>query len=141
MKISAVRRFRFCAGHRLAGHEGPCRNLHGHNYVVYLHVSAAQLDSLGRVVDFSVLEETFGNWIDANWDHAFLIAEGDSEALTALRFIPDQKIFELPYSPTAENLARYLVEFVAPKLLRSYELSVDKIVLWETENCFVEVVP
>ncbi len=141
MKISAIRRFRFCAGHRLAQHEGPCRNLHGHNYVVYLHVTAPRLDPLGRVVDFAVLEETFGNWLNTHWDHAFLVSEADLEALRALEVIEGQKIFKLPCNPTAENMGRYLVEKVAPHVLKDRSVTIEKLVLWETENCFVEIVP
>lgn len=106
---------------------------------MYLHVSAPQLDSIGRVVDFAVLKETVGDWLDKHWDHAFLVAENDTEALHALELIPNQKIFRLPYSPTAENLALYLIEHLAPSLLGSFNLKVHKVVLWETENCMVEI--
>ena len=53
--ITCTRRIQFCAGHRVMGHEGKCRNLHGHNYVVFVTAQADELDSVGRVIDFSVL--------------------------------------------------------------------------------------
>ena len=72
MKTTATRRLQFCAGHRVHDHESECRNLHGHNYVVFLTAASTSddpLDKLGRVIDFGVLKEKFGAWIDEWWDH------------------------------------------------------------------------
>ena len=63
MNISLMRQISFCAGHRLLGHEGKCANLHGHNYVAEIYVSGAEFDSLGRVVDFAVINRLFKGWI------------------------------------------------------------------------------
>lgn len=146
--ISAVRKLQFCAGHRLFKHESKCRHLHGHNYQIFLHAQSTSnisesnsynLDQIGRVIDFSILKERFLPWIEENWDHGFIVWQGDLEAIDALRAIPEQKLFLLDSNPTAENLALYLLNQVAPKLLANTDVSIYKIVLWETENCFVEV--
>ena len=121
-------------------HEGKCRHLHGHNYQVFFHArNAGGLDNLGRVVDFGVLKDKFGRWIEENWDHGFIVWQEDGEALAALKQIPDQKIFVLPANPTAENMALYLLNDVAGKLLEGTAAEIVKVVLWETENCSVEV--
>ena len=73
MSITIMRQVKFCAGHRLLNHEGKCANLHGHNYLVEFHVTGNEVDSLGRVVDFSVLNKLFKGWIDENWDHGFVL--------------------------------------------------------------------
>jgi 6-pyruvoyltetrahydropterin/6-carboxytetrahydropterin synthase len=147
-KISAVRKLQFCAGHRVYKHESKCAHLHGHNYLVYIHAQAkddaegeavSQLDALGRVIDFSVLKEKFSQWIEQNWDHGFILWQEDLEAIAAMKTLPGQKLFLLGKNPTAENLAHYLLAEVAPVLLRDTGVKVVKIVLWETENCFVEV--
>ena len=39
--------------HRLPGHEGGCRFLHGHNYIVEVSVRSDVLDSMGMVMDFA----------------------------------------------------------------------------------------
>ena len=49
-------------------------------------------------------------------------------------------IFILDNNPTAENMANYLLHEVSPKVLQGTGVEVHKIVFWETENCFVEVV-
>ncbi len=142
MNVTVMRLVKFCAGHRLLGHEGKCANLHGHNYVVEFHVTGREFDELGRVVDFQVINQLFKGWIDENWDHGFLIWAKDENALQSLRQVEPNRIFELPYNPTAENMARYLLQQVAPHLIASikgYDLQCTKVVVWETENSSAEV--
>ncbi len=143
MTTVATRKLQFCAGHRIYKHESKCRHLHGHNYHLYLHARAKDennsLDSLGRVIDFGVLKSRFLPWIEENWDHGFIIWTEDKEAIAALQAVPEQKLFLLDRNPTAENLATYLIDVVAPALLKDDAVSICKIVLYETENCFVEV--
>src|SRR5262249_22784820 len=55
--ITATRRIQFAAGHRVFGHEGKCRYLHGHNFVALVTAAADDLDAVGRVIDFGVLKE------------------------------------------------------------------------------------
>jgi 6-pyruvoyltetrahydropterin/6-carboxytetrahydropterin synthase len=137
-----MRQVKFCAGHRLLGHEGKCANLHGHNYVVEFHITGREFDELGRVVDFQVINHLFKGWIDENWDHGFLIWTKDEDAIRALRQVSPNRVYELPYNPTAENMARYLFQQIAPVLIatvKGYDLHCTKVVVWETENAFAEV--
>lgn len=140
-KTTCTRRIQFCAGHRVMDHESKCRNLHGHNYVVYFTAELdTTLDSLGRVVDFSVLKALFGGWIDENWDHGFVLFEKDKEAISVLSTMENQKIAYMPYNPTAENMAHYLLHDLAPELLADHEgLRLVKVRVEETENCAAEV--
>ena len=137
--ISAVRRVQFSAGHRLYGHEGRCAHLHGHNYVAFFHATADQLDAVGRVVDFRVLEARLGGWIERHWDHGFIYNRNDQQVQQALAAVPGQKAFALEGNPTAENLARYLLNVVGPQELAGTGVRLERVVLWETENCYVEV--
>lgn len=136
-----MKKIDFCAGHRLMNHGGKCENLHGHNYRLEVYVSANELDGLGRVVDFADLREHFKSWIDENWDHGFVLAESDSEAIAAIRSVTPHRLFLLPFNPTAENMARYLMDEVAPKLnfTGKRQVQVTRIVLWETETSYAEV--
>ena len=76
-QLSLIRQLKFCAGHRLYRHESKCAFFHGHNYRVDIEVVAAgggvEVDSVGRIVDFSLIKQRMLSWLDANWDHAFLI--------------------------------------------------------------------
>ena len=137
-----MRQVKFCAGHRLLGHEGKCANLHGHNYLIQFHVTGNEIDELGRVVDFGVINRLCKGWIDDHWDHGFIVWDADENALTALEQVRPNKIYRLPYNPTAENMARYLLDEVGPTLIetiKGYDLRLTKVVVWETENAFAEV--
>jgi 6-pyruvoyltetrahydropterin/6-carboxytetrahydropterin synthase len=133
-----VRRVQFCAGHRLFKHEGKCAHVHGHNYVAYFHAAGGDLDDVGRVVDFSVLKDRLGGWIETHWDHGFICYEGDQELRKVMSAIEGQKLFVLDENPTAENLARYLLNVVGPAQLAGTGVRLIKVVLCETENCWAE---
>lgn len=140
LNMQAIRRLQFCCGHRVKGHEGKCANPHGHNYVLYIHAKPNQeLDAIGRVIDFSVLKEKIGNWIDVNWDHTFVLCESDQALALALNEFHKKPIYMMEKNPTAENMALLLKEKICPYLLAGEDITVEKIVLWETENCYVEV--
>lgn len=137
-----MKQIKFCAGHRLVGHEGKCANLHGHNYLAQFFVSGGEFDEVGRVVDFSVINRLFKGWIDENWDHGILVWDEDSELLEALGRLQPSKVFCLPYNPTAENIAKYLLTEVGPGLveqMEGYDVRLTKVVVWETENACAEI--
>lgn len=139
-QIQAVRRVQFCAGHRVMGHEGKCAHLHGHNYVVFFHAEAEGLDGIGRVIDFSVLKEKLGGWVDVHWDHGFVFYEKDEEVRSLFEgSMARHKHFALPTNPTAENMGAYLLHTVGPEQLIGTGVRLVKVVIWETENCFAEV--
>ena len=138
MTTTATRRLQFCAGHRVHKHESKCRNLHGHNYVVFLTAASETedpLDELGRVIDFGVLKEKFGAWIDEHWDHGFIVSKKDREAIYAVTNIEEQKVYFLDDNPTAENMAEHLLLSVGPEVLEGTGVKLVKVELWETENC------
>lgn len=137
MIVTNTRRLQFAAGHRVHGHESKCAHLHGHNYVVHL-TAHGQLDHLGRVIDFSVLKDLFGRWIDENWDHGFIVWAGDWEARRAMESVVNQKVFLLDLNPTAENMADYLLREIGPKLLQQTGIRLVHVRLEETENCTAE---
>lgn len=136
MSISISRRLVFSAGHRVYGHEGGCKHPHGHNYVVTL-LARGPLDGIGRVIDFGVLKHVVGGWIDDTWDHAFLFWKDDIEMLRVYREHPEWKHAILPENPTAENMARLLLE-VSNKLLAESGVMVECVRIEETENCYAE---
>lgn len=140
--LAVLRRLRFCAGHRLWRHEGKCAYLHGHNYRVDVEVvggaGGMQLDEVGRVVDFSLIKRRLLGWIDAHWDHAFVLFVEDAEAIAAVRLSTPTKYFLLPWNPSAENMARYLLEVVCPAVFADLGVTARKVSVWETdETCAV----
>ena len=141
MKYNAVRRIQFCSGHRVHEHESKCATLHGHNYVAFFHAEANDgLDNLGRVIDFSVLKERIGDWIDEHWDHTTILYAQDTRTIELVEQCESKKpVFILPTNPTAENMGEYLLTTVCPEVLENTGVIVTRVVLWETENCFAEI--
>ncbi len=121
-----MRRVTFCAGHRLLRHEGKCQNLHGHNYVAEFHVTGQEQDEVGRILDFKLLKEKCKGWLDEHWDHAFVLWDQDQNAIDAIKSCQPHRIYLLPYNPTAENMAKYLLHEVCPHLLQGTGASAQK---------------
>ena len=136
--IICTRRIEFDAAHRVLDHESKCKYLHGHRYAIEASFSAENLDSLGRVVDFGVIKELLGNWLDENWDHTTILHEKDKELGEKIASVTGQKIFYLPSNPTAENMADYLLREICPSLFAGKNVFCCAIVLRETPNCLVE---
>ena len=85
-----TKRIEISAAHRLSlTYESKCSALHGHNWILTIHCRARELDANGMVTDFSRIKEE----ITRRLDHQVL---NDV----------------LPFNPTAENLARWVVDTV-----------------------------
>ena len=82
--------FHFSASHQLNDlpDDHQCARLHGHNYIVRIHLASPTLNSVGFVQDYGELTQ-LKKWIDDNLDHRHLNNICD-------------------FNPTAENLARHL---------------------------------
>jgi 6-pyruvoyltetrahydropterin/6-carboxytetrahydropterin synthase len=133
MAWQAERYHDISCGHRVYGHEGKCANLHGHNYRIHFHCQTSGLDRLGRVVDFGVIKSRLCMWLEDNWDHRMLIWKEDP-MLDALRCL-DPTVVPVPFNPTAENMAQYLVEHVGPTMLYGLNIELTFCRVEETRKC------
>ena len=138
MSLTIMRRIKFCAGHRLFEHGGKCEHFHGHNYVADIFVTGDTVDSVGRVLDFAELKARTKGWIDEHWDHSFLVYEKDQNAITALKAVLPCRLFKMPYNPTAENMARYLLEEMCPQVLEGTGARATSVRIWETDEAYAE---
>ena len=148
--IIAQRYHDISCGHRVAGHESKCAFLHGHNYRVHFTCSIPKLDSIGRVLDFSVMKLALCEWLEQHWDHKFL-AWREDEAMRALvasttvsgsmvgATLLDLSIVWVPFNPTAENMAYYLLHTIGPQQLRVYDAAAGvmlrEVRIEETRKC------
>lgn len=166
MGYTVIRSHEICAGHRVVGHESKCRHLHGHNYKFHFKVAPKHgcgkvvtrgklvedgLDSVGRVIDFSVVKTTLCQWLEDNWDHKFLHWSHDN-LIDALKIAASRpscplehedhehflgSLVALPFNPTAENLAAYMVDVIGPQLLDEYDVELVECTIEETSKCHV----
>lgn len=94
-------------GHRVVGHEGKCRFLHGHTYTVVVKLASDQLNHLGMVADFGDVKAIIDKWDHKMvlWDEDQIIQFGDQFGQET-----EMGIVRVPFNPTAENMAQYLAE-------------------------------
>lgn len=151
--IQAVRYHDISCGHRVVGHEGKCRFLHGHNYRIHFSCEANThgdigLDRIGRVIDFGVIKTSLCAWLETEWDHKFLVWEQDREMDFMLAGL-DEKASEynllneslvwVPFNPTAENIGLHLLNVVGPRLLDTHAVHLTQVIVEETAKCRAEV--
>ena len=116
-KIS--KEFSFSASHILHGLADchPCSRLHGHNYVVTIHLKSATLNEVGFVKDYRELE-LVKKYIDDNLDHRHL-----------------NDLFE--FNPSAENLAKHLYDIFSEMIPEIYAVEISETpktsAIYETE--------
>lgn len=133
--IAAKRYHDFSAGHRVYGHENKCALPHGHNYRVTFHCAAAQLDKVGRVIDFSVIKTLLCDWLEETWDHKFLLSEEDPALQGMVNLFDADSIVPVPFNPTAENMGRYLLEYIGPMRLAGSGVMLVQVDVEETRKC------
>lgn len=141
--MEITRRIEFDAGHRIPSHQGQCRNVHGHRYVLEATFagpvrSAFAKSKEGMVEDFGDLKKLLYDLVHSAWDHAFLCYEGDAPMVAALMHLLDTKVVMLPFVPTAENLAAEIFRLLDVHLAdKSYKAV--RVRLYETPNAYAEV--
>jgi 6-pyruvoyltetrahydropterin/6-carboxytetrahydropterin synthase len=137
--ITCTRRLEFDAAHRIINHESKCKMLHGHRYVLEASFVAKELDNLGRVIDFGVIKEVLGAWIDEHLDHNTILSIADKKLGENIAATTGQKIYYMAQNPTAENIAQHIFAEICPKLFAEKNVQCIGIKLYETPNCHVNV--
>jgi len=92
-------------------------------------------------MDFSDVKNLARESLVDLWDHAFLVYEKDAQVKDFLDTMPNHKTVVLSRVPTVENLARIAFDILKPVYLDRYStgLSLTKIKLYETPNCWAEI--
>lgn len=106
---SITKTFQFEAAHRLLSvpEKHPCRNLHGHSYVIKATIivnNISILDNPNMIIDFDQFKE-FQEWIKENFDHTIILDINDP-LVKVLKGHLTKSIFVMDKDPTAENLAK-----------------------------------
>lgn len=120
-------------GHRLVGHKGKCRYLHGHNYRIHFHCAGDVYEN-GMVIDFSEIKSSLCDWLEENWDHKLLLWDQDTLWSVMGEYLTDAGAIKVSFNPTAENMAQYLLDVIGPKQLPAH-VTLEKVVVEETRKC------
>ena len=102
----------FDSAHRIIGHSGNCKMLHGHRYTLEATFESDELNNLGMVIDFSIIKQKLTKWLNTNWDHNAILSIIDKDLGDKISKITGQTIFYLKVNPTAENMAYFLLHKV-----------------------------
>ena len=98
-------------------------------------VASEKLDALGRIVDFSVIEDVLGGWILKHFDHTAILYAKDDEPSVKAVIEANNRLAKPAYLlegyPTVENIVAELAK-VASRLLAPHGVRVVSIRLWET---------
>lgn len=137
---TCTRRLEFDAAHRVPGHGGKCRTLHGHRYAVEV-TCMGEVKADGMIVDFGVIKSKLGAWIDEHLDHTTLLWRGDpiydqiTEAFQTGSM--PSPLFMCDDPPTAEFLAR-LIFWRGVQFLAGEGCHVKHVRVYETPNCWAD---
>lgn len=123
--------------HRLAGHPGLCRNLHGHNWTINysVGVNPEEIDaSVGYVIEFSELRKNIKSVLDM-FDHSTVLQERD--ILIPALVQANQKLLIIDTPPSTEHLAKLFFSLIEAALKGYYpdhSVHLEYIDLVETPN-------
>lgn len=140
--IRLTKEFSFEAAHALDGYDGPCREIHGHSYKLFVTVrglpSVSAADSkCGMVLDFGVLKRLVGEQIIAHFDHALVLRDSpqniDLRQMLSERFC---NIVMVDYQPTCENMLDDFAHRLRTHLPKTVELCALR--LHETATSYAE---
>jgi 6-pyruvoyltetrahydropterin/6-carboxytetrahydropterin synthase len=138
---TCTQRLEWDSMHRIPRHESKCAAFHGHRYVAEITCEAPALDELGRVIDFGVIKDVVGAWIDSHWDHTAILMRDDPDPavqqLAESNRALGRPIYFLDAAPSAENIVSELAR-ICDELLPEHGVKVARIRLWETPNSSAE---
>tara|TARA_Y100001935_G_C17283654_1_gene499023 strand:- start:1116 stop:1568 length:453 start_codon:yes stop_codon:yes gene_type:complete len=139
--IRITKEFKFEMAHALPNHEGLCKNVHGHSYVlaVTLLGQAVKDESRsdhGMVMDFGDLKKiVFENVINV-FDHALVLYKGSSDKLVSELKDNFAKLILVDYHPTSEQMILDIKDRIQANLPENIKLI--KLLLRETANAYAE---
>lgn len=137
--IRVTKEFSFEMAHALWNYDGPCRNVHGHSYKLYVTLSGTPLDEPGNpkngmVIDFTDIRDIIGKEIVDVFDHSVVISgDYEKEKLKALKDMFGNFLI-VSYQPTCENLVTDFAERIRKKLPTNVTLHSLKLYETATSN-------
>ena len=139
--VRVTREFSLEMAHALRNYDGPCRNVHGHSYRLFVTISGCPVadhnnPKNGMVIDFSVIREITEREIIGIFDHSVILCKHhDPEEQETLQRL-FSNIVLTDYQPTCENLVIDFADRIRKNLPADVQL--HSLRLYETANSYAE---
>ena len=139
--IRVTKEFPFEMAHVLWNYDGPCRNVHGHSYRLFVTIAGTPIDNPdnpknGMVIDFSDLKSIVKKEIVSVFDHAVVVSSRyEKEKRDMFTKLFGNTVL-VDYQPTCENLVADFAEKISSRLPEGIILHSLK--LYETATSFAE---
>jgi 6-pyruvoyltetrahydropterin/6-carboxytetrahydropterin synthase len=139
--IRVTKEFSFEMAHVLWNYDGPCRNVHGHSYRLFVTISGSPLNDRsnpkdGMVMDFTDLKKIIRNEIVSVFDHAVVVSSDFDKEKTEMFIKMFGNTVVVGYQPTCENLVADFAERIKKFLPAGVKL--HNLRLYETATSFSE---
>jgi 6-pyruvoyltetrahydropterin/6-carboxytetrahydropterin synthase len=140
-KIRVTKEFSFEMAHVLWKYDGPCRNVHGHSYRLFVTLAGMPVEDTenpknGMVIDFGDLKSIVNREIVELFDHTVVVSRKVAEnRLDALKLMFGN-VMVVDYQPTCENLVADIAERLNNCFPGGTELHSLK--LYETATSYAE---
>ncbi len=139
-KIRVTKEFNFEIAHALWNYDGPCANIHGHSYRMFVTVIGEPIKDDknpkdGMVIDFGDLKKIVNEQIVHPMDHAITLNKKAIKRLNLDKQMLKKQYF-VDYQPTCENMVIDFVEKLQKSLPKNLKLFSLK--LHETTTSFAE---
>lgn len=110
----------FPCTHRQWKADSHCRFVHGYSREFFFEFAANELTEEGWVVDFGGLKE-LKSWLEAQFDHTFLVAQDDPE-LASFKELDNKGVIQLRVlpNPGMEGTAEYVYQEASRILEKLY---------------------
>jgi 6-pyruvoyltetrahydropterin/6-carboxytetrahydropterin synthase len=140
-KIRVTKKFTFDMAHALYGHDGLCKNIHGHTYKLAVTLTGSILGKPGdpkdgMVIDFSDFKNLVHREVISVYDHALVLNGHSPHAKIQHLDLNFEKVVYFSGQPTCENLVLDIVSKIRPQLPADVQL--HNLRLDETPTSYAE---
>lgn len=140
-KIRITKAYKFDMAHVLPGHDGLCKNIHGHSYELLVTLIGEPVDDPqspknGMVIDFKDLKRIIKGLIVDELDHSLVLRSDVPKLLLDQMKAHYDRLILVDYQPTSENM---IIDFAGriQKALPS-NVKLHHLKLWETVTSYTE---
>jgi 6-pyruvoyltetrahydropterin/6-carboxytetrahydropterin synthase len=139
--IRVTKEFPFEMAHALWNYDGPCRNVHGHSYRLFVTLYGKPLQDTdspknGMVIDFSDLKKIVKKEIVDVFDHSVVVSRQFDKEKTEMFSALFGNTVLVDYQPTCENLVTDFA--VRIRRLLPEGIKLHSLKLYETATSYAE---